>query len=382
MHGLDAGRHLDQRLGRCKVNRARMVAAATILIIVAGLGSPAMTEAGSPTPAQDPLATVVSHGSRAANEIALTFDDGVSPANCRRILAILVGESVPATFFPLAEAMRLDPAFWRLVGEAGDPVGNHSLTHPQMPGLDLAGQIRQIALARTLEESILGRPVLDVFRPPYGAFDAATLAAAAETGFPTVLTWDQSDRDTSPTGHEPAMLAAAELGGNGSVILLHCGPNATPWLLGPLIEFYRNRGFRFVTIPEMFGIPWDAGLRSRISPATILAGLSALPASPSGGPITGPNGWVAPVGSSPPVVPVSVRSPAPARSPATPAGAAASGSARSSGSPLSEGPIAAQAPGQGDEPLALAGLAGLVLLGLGLLAIAARLFARSRRPRS
>jgi hypothetical protein len=81
-------------------------------------------------------------------------------------------------------------------------------------------------------------------------------------------------------------------------------------------------------------------------------------------------------------VPVSVRSPAPARSPATPAAAAASGSARSSGSPLSERPIAAQAPGPGDEPLTLARLAGLVLLGLGLLAIAARLFARSRRPRS
>ena len=320
---------------------------------------------------------VVSHGPRTTHEIALTFDDGVSPANCRRILAILVGESVPATFFPLAEAMRLDPAFWRLVGEAGDPVGNHSLTHPQMPGLDLAGQVRQIAFARALEESILGRPVLDVFRPPYGAFDAATLTAAAETGYPTVLTWDQSDRDTSPTGHEPAMLAAAELGGNGSVILLHCGPNATPWLLRPLIDFYRSRGFRFVTIPEMFGIPWEAGPTSRISPTAILAGLSGLPASSSGGPITGPNGWVAPAGSSPPVVPVSVRSPAPARSPATPAGALPSGSARSSGSPLSGVPIAGQPAPPGVKAAALTGLAGL-----GLLAVAARRFARGSRPRT
>lgn len=177
------------------------------------------------------------------------------------------------------------------------------------------------------------------------------------------------------------MLAAAELGGNGSVILLHCGPNATPWLLRPLIEFYRSRGLRFVTIPEMFGVPWEPGPTRRISPSAILAGLSALPASSSGGPITGPNGWVAPAGSSPPVVPVSARSPAPAGSPAIPAGALPAGSARSPGSPLSGGPIAGQPAPPGDEAMALAGLAGLVLLALGLLLVAARQFARGSRPR-
>ncbi|MGH2511798.1 MAG: hypothetical protein ACRDGQ_03830, partial [Candidatus Limnocylindrales bacterium] len=160
--------------------------------------------------------------------------------------------------------------------------------------LDLAGQVRQIAAARALEDSILGRASLDVFRPPYGAYNAITLAAAATAGYPTLLTWSESDRDTSPTGHEPAMLAAAELGGNGSVILLHCGPNATPYVLRPLIEYYRSRGFRFVTIAQMFGLTWSPGPTSAVTPATILAGLSALPATSSGGVITGPNGWSPP----------------------------------------------------------------------------------------
>jgi len=221
-------------------------------------------------PAAAGSVVVVSHGDPDAHEIALTFDDGVSPANCRRILAILVDEAVPATFFPLAEAMRLDPAFWRLVGRAGYPVGNHSLSHPQMPDLDLSAQVRQIETARVLGESILGRPALDVFRPPYGAYNAATLSAASIAGYPTVLTWSQSDRDTSPTGHEPAMLAAGELGGNGSVILLHCGPNATPYLLRPLIAFYRSAGYRFVTIPQMLGIAWSQGPTAKVTPSQIL----------------------------------------------------------------------------------------------------------------
>ncbi len=288
MHGLGAGRHLEQRLdGRplgappAGLPGRRLPGRPAGLIRCGPLVEPAA--AGS--------VDVVSHGDPTDHEIALTFDDGVSPANCRRILAILVDEVVPATFFPLAEAMRLDPAFWRLVGQAGYPVGNHTLTHPQMPGLDLAAQVQQIETARVLEESILGRPALDVFRPPYGAYDAATLSAASIAGYPTVLTWSQSDRDTSPTGHEPAMLAAAELGGNGSIVLLHCGPNATPYLLRPLIEFYRAAGYRFVTIPEMLGIPWNPGPTARVSPSQILDGLTPLPPSSSGGPITGPNGW-------------------------------------------------------------------------------------------
>jgi peptidoglycan/xylan/chitin deacetylase (PgdA/CDA1 family) len=342
-------------------------------------------------PVQAGSVAVVSHGDRAEHEIALTFDDGVSPANCRRILAILVERKVPATFFPLAEAMRLDPSFWQLVGQAGYPVGNHSLTHPLMPDLDPSAQVQQIETARVLEESILGRSTIDVFRPPYGAYDATTLSAAAQAGYSTVLTWSDSDRDTSPTGHEPAMLAAGELGGNGSVILLHCGPNATPYLLGPLIEFYRARGYRFVTIPQMLGIAWNPGRTSAISPGQILHGLSPLPATSSGGPITGPNGWTPPSGvalaptPSPARSSATSRSPTPARSPAASRSPVESASA---GSPSLGAPAASPRPAPpapaGAKPaeprrVALAGLLVVALLGLGSLSGALVLVVRSHR---
>lgn len=293
-------------------------------------------------PVQAGSVAVVSHGDGTEHEIALTFDDGVSPANCRRILAILVEHKIAATFFPLAEAMRLDPSFWRLVGLAGYPVGNHSLTHPEMPELDLSDQIRQIETARVVEESILGRSTIDVFRPPYGAYDATTLTAAGEAGYSTVLTWSNSDRDTSPTGHEPAMLAAGELGGNGSVILLHCGPNATPFLLAPLIQFYQARGYRFVTIPQMLGVAWNPGPTAAISPSQILHGLSPLPAKSSGGPITGPDGW-----SPPPGVALA---PLPASSP----GASRSGVVQGSAAPVRSGtPPSIGAPALSSKPVAL-----------------------------
>ncbi len=271
------------------MRRARVVAVAVFALLVLGVG------AGSGAPGAGAAgARVVSHGSRSRPEIALTFDDGISPANCRRILATLVEQRVPATFFPIGEAMSLDPAFWRLVAEAGDPVGDHTWSHPQMPALGLGAQVTQIERGRKAVEAVTGRPILRVFRPPYGAYDTATIDAASEAGFDTVLLWDTSDRDTSPQGTVAEMVKAAEAGKNGSVILMHCGPNPTPWLLPKVIDDYRARGFDFVTVPKLLGMAWSPGPTASLTPAQILNGLSPLPSTQTGGPVTGPNGYVAP----------------------------------------------------------------------------------------
>jgi hypothetical protein len=47
------------------------------------------------------------------------------------------------------------------------------------------------------------------------------------------------------------MRRAAEHGTNGSVILMHCGPSSTPTFLGSVIDYYRSRGFGFVTVPQL-----------------------------------------------------------------------------------------------------------------------------------
>jgi peptidoglycan/xylan/chitin deacetylase (PgdA/CDA1 family) len=109
-----------------------------------------LLSAGTVAAAASPGEHVYSNGSRASGRVALTFDDGVSPANCRRILATLVSRGIPATFFPIGEAMRADPAFWRTVVAEGDPIGDHTLTHPEMPTLTEAQQFAQIDKARRL----------------------------------------------------------------------------------------------------------------------------------------------------------------------------------------------------------------------------------------
>jgi hypothetical protein len=215
--------------------------------------------------------------------------------------------------------MSLDPAFWRLVAAVGDPVGDHTYSHPQLPALSLAGQFAEIDRGRRVAEAVLGRPLLRVFRPPYGAYNAITLSAAARAGFGTVLLWDVSDRSTSPTASLAKMRWAAEQGTNGSVVLMHCGPNVTPYLLSDVIAFYRARGFRFVTVAQLLGVPWSAGPTRVVTPKEILHGLAPLPPGPHGGPITGPHGYVPPRTSAPAVAaPVVAKPLTPAVSPAPP----------------------------------------------------------------
>jgi peptidoglycan/xylan/chitin deacetylase (PgdA/CDA1 family) len=197
-------------------------------------------------------ATAVYHGARTTKVVALTFDDGYSPYRVRQILAILLKYKVPATFFPYANAMKLSPTTWRAVANAGYPVGDHTVSHPNLPTLSSTSVKSQICGFRRIADPILGRPSIDWFRPPYGAWNSRVATIAAGCGYRHMLLWDIDTRDWS--GVSSATIAARALKGtNGSIILLHAGPANTPAALARIISGYRARGFTFVTIPQLLG---------------------------------------------------------------------------------------------------------------------------------
>ena len=197
---------------------------------------------------------VVSHGPRDDKVVALTFDDGWNTPRCQKILKILVTEKVPATFFPNALYVRQHPEFWRKVAELGFPIGNHTVNHRDLTKLTGVGVFKEINRDREIVEQITGVRMIRVMRPPYGSYNKRTLRFAARAGFPTILLWDVTASDTSRRASERSMIKAALSGRNGSVVVLHCGPKATPRILPRIIEGYRARGFRFVTVPVLLGI--------------------------------------------------------------------------------------------------------------------------------
>jgi peptidoglycan/xylan/chitin deacetylase (PgdA/CDA1 family) len=198
-------------------------------------------------------AQIVSNGSRSQPVIALTFDDGDSPAATASILQTLRANDVPATFFPYAKAMEMAPDVWHRVAAAGYPIGNHSVSHLQLTKLTDAQLRYQIQGATEMITRISGRPPIDVLRPPYGSWDARVAAAAAAGGYPTLMLWDVDPRDWS--GIPAATITQRVLSNvrDGSVILLHAGPYHTPEALPAIIAGLRSAGFGFVTIPALTG---------------------------------------------------------------------------------------------------------------------------------
>jgi peptidoglycan/xylan/chitin deacetylase (PgdA/CDA1 family) len=243
--------------------RGLVALALAVAACVAG-GAPAFAAgpAGRPQPVvtERQLAVVVTHGSRTAKVVALTFDDGYNPAVCGALVDALVAARTPATFFPNSINVVHAPVLWRRVSALGFPIGNHSATHPFMPRMTYLGQWDQLWSDRVALEDVIGGPSLSVFRPPYGSYSLGTLVAAHATGYPIVLNWDTSFADSSrrPDGRPwptSSYVRAASRGTNGSVILGHCGSPIELAALPGVIAGYQARGFTFVTVPELLHLP-------------------------------------------------------------------------------------------------------------------------------
>ncbi|MBK3801922.1 polysaccharide deacetylase family protein [Azospirillum brasilense] len=192
------------------------------------------------------------------NLCSLTFDDGPHPAVTPRILDILRGEGVRATFFPIGNVAVRHPRIIQRIVQEGHEVGNHSLTHPNMRTLSTEAQRAQIAETNRILAQAGADPVL--FRPPAGRWNSDTLTAVDQEKMSPAL-WNVDTRDwfTRDAGKIMAQLEAT--GTIGSVVLMHTTYNATAEALPRAIGLLRTRGCRFVTLSE-----WITSLNSLATP--------------------------------------------------------------------------------------------------------------------
>ena len=210
------------------------------------------------SPRSEAFAPVVTHGSGRA--VALTFDDGPTRGVTDRVLDVLDRERVPATFFVVGSAARREPALLRRMAAAGHEIEDHSDSHPHLNALvSNAALDREIASADDAIAAATGRRA-HFLRPPYGARNAAVLAAAARHGMRVVL-WSAMLDETSPQA-PPATLADRLLRqiGEGAIVVLHDGdrgrgvPDGRAYeaeLVPRVIAGLRARGYRFVTLQQL-----------------------------------------------------------------------------------------------------------------------------------
>ena len=71
----------------------------------------------------------------------------------------------------------------------GQAVGNDTRSHRDLTTETDAVVRKQLLQNERLHESILGRPMLRVFRPPYGAHDRRVRRLAGELGYRYTVLW-------------------------------------------------------------------------------------------------------------------------------------------------------------------------------------------------
>lgn len=193
----------------------------------------------------------VKQGSARVRDVALTFDDGPGPYT-PQVLSVLERFHAPATFFVIGKMLRYFSASTVREIEDGDAIGDHTESHPELAKLSAHDQYEEL-FEQILRVELLGGQRPDLFRPPYGSFDATTMRELHHLRLLMVL-WSVDTNDYLQPGVETIVQRALAGAQPGAILLMHdAGGVRTQTIaaLPAIIRGLRARGLRLVTVPQL-----------------------------------------------------------------------------------------------------------------------------------
>lgn len=222
--------------------------------------------------------TVIFHGPRDKNKIALTFDaemtDGMKAAVVtgkvkssydKRIIDILNQTQTKATIFLTGQWIELYPNETKELAknplfEFGSHSYNDSSYHGYCYGLKQIPntlQIEEIGSAEKLLREYVG---IDnrLFRFPGGCYSEADVKLVNQAN-DTVVHWDVKGSDGFNNNKDQVVKNVVDNVQNGSIIILHMNgaPTSpkTAEALPEIISKLKAKGFEFVKVNELLGLP-------------------------------------------------------------------------------------------------------------------------------
>jgi peptidoglycan/xylan/chitin deacetylase (PgdA/CDA1 family) len=193
----------------------------------------------------------VMHAGSQHRELALTFDDGPGPYTLR-LLRVLRRTHTPATFFEVGVGLQYFHAGTAAIARLGDPIGDHTWSHPDMAQLSRSQQQSQL-LAQTRAIHRYGAPFPRMFRPPDGDWNATTLQLLHKYHMLMVL-WSLDTDDWQLPGATTIVHRVLSGAKPGTIVLMHdAGGNRSETIaaLPKVIRGLRARGFKLVTVPQL-----------------------------------------------------------------------------------------------------------------------------------
>jgi peptidoglycan/xylan/chitin deacetylase (PgdA/CDA1 family) len=192
-------------------------------------------ESGKPrTPAGDPT-LAASAGNKKV--LFFSFDDGPDPLWTPRILQVLAKYGAHATFFELGTMQAAHPGLREQVLAAGNTIGSHSISHPQLTAISAAKR----------HHEIFDGPQSKCFRPPYGASNPKVRAEIKAAGMVQVL-WDVDPRDWARPGTRAIVNNIMTHARKRNIILMHDGGgdrSQTVAALDKALRLLKAQGYSF-----------------------------------------------------------------------------------------------------------------------------------------
>jgi cellulose synthase/poly-beta-1,6-N-acetylglucosamine synthase-like glycosyltransferase/peptidoglycan/xylan/chitin deacetylase (PgdA/CDA1 family) len=205
--------------------------------------------------------TLEGHAAR-PRTVALTFDDGPDPTWTPQILDVLRQYHVPATFFVIGANVCLHPGLVRQEVESGHEVGVHTFTHVDLgtahsrrATLELSQTQLAIAGAAGVRTALLRLPYSST-PDSMTAPEYEAVRRASGTGYLTVLA-DTDTEDWSRPGAQAIVDKAMPPDGKGAIILMHDGGGnreQTIEALRILIPRLQQEGYTFATVSAATGL--------------------------------------------------------------------------------------------------------------------------------
>ena len=185
----------------------------------------------------------------------LTFDAGYENGCTEKILDILKKQEVPAAFFLVGNYMEKNADLVRRMVDEGHIVANHTMHHYDMSRLsEKAAFAKELTDLEDLFRQTTGQELPKFYRPPQGIYSEENLKMAQELGYKTVfwslayVDWN-NDSQPSPAQAFGKLLPRTH---NGAVILLHSTSKTNAEILDELITHWKNEGYTFETLEDLF----------------------------------------------------------------------------------------------------------------------------------
>ncbi len=184
-------------------------------------------------------------------KISISFDAAWGAEDFNQIMDVLDKHEVKTTFFMTGDWVEKYPECVKTLVKKGHDLGNHSATHPDMTTLSTEKQKEQILQVHNAVKALTGYE-MELFRPPYGAYNNEVIRTCYEAGYYPVqwsvdsLDWKDYDAATiiSNVCNHKAL-------GNGAIILCHNGAKYTADALDEMLTNLENQGYEIVPISKL-----------------------------------------------------------------------------------------------------------------------------------